>query len=150
MVAAALLFSVSSATAQLSRANSHGLPTWADSALVQAGLGHRFELSSHLNPEAELGDFDGDGFLDLVVKVVDGEGRRVLAVVHRGDGSVYLLGAGMLPTFGGWGVYAPRHRTRHGFFTHPGRDFVYVTKPGSPTAWAVWNGRSYNWLADQD
>jgi hypothetical protein len=150
LVAIALLLSGSPAAAQLWRTSSHGLPRWADSALIQAGLGHRFELSSHLNPEAEFGDLDGDGFLDFVVKVVDGAGRRVLAIVHRGDGSVHLLGAGRLPIMGGWGVSSPRHRTRHGFFVPTGRDILYVAKPGTPTAWAIWDGRSYTWIQDEN
>ena len=55
-VLALALLGVAPATAQLSRRTFGGLPRWADSALVAAGLGRQFTLSSQLNPAYEFAD----------------------------------------------------------------------------------------------
>ena len=75
--------------------NSRGIPIWADSALRKAGVPGRYNWSSGVNPEMQLADFDGDGFLDLAVAIVPAGNRlRGLALVHRLDRSVHIVGAG--------------------------------------------------------
>src|SRR3989441_9122350 len=93
----ALLITVAPApaSAQLSRRTFGGLPFWADSALVVSGLGQRFMLSSELNTIYEFGDFDRDGLLDVAVEIEDTGGLRYgIAIVHRIDRSVHVVGAG--------------------------------------------------------
>src|SRR2546429_6176558 len=70
-VLAVALLGVTPAAAQISRTTFGGLPRWADSALIAAGLGRQFTLSSQLNPAYEFGDFDGDGFFDVAVEIKD-------------------------------------------------------------------------------
>src|SRR2546427_10820198 len=70
-VLAVALLGVTPAAAQISRTTFGGLPRWADSALIAAGLGREFTLSSQLNPAYEFGDFDGDGFFDVAVEIKD-------------------------------------------------------------------------------
>src|SRR2546426_8362157 len=91
----ALLVTVAPASAQLSRRTFGGLPFWADSALVASGLGRQFVLSSELNTIYEFGDFDRDGLLDVAVQIKDTGGLRYgIAIVHRIDRSVHVVGAG--------------------------------------------------------
>src|SRR6266536_1036504 len=86
---AVALLGVTPAAAQISRTTFGGLPRWADSALIAAGLGRQFTLSSQLNPAYEFGDFD------VVVEIKDTGGLRYgIVVVHCIDRSVYLVGVG--------------------------------------------------------
>src|SRR5947207_13009546 len=124
----ALLVAVVPASAQLSRRTVGGLPSWADIALVASGLGQRFILSSELNTIYEFGDFDRDGLLDVAVEIKDTGGLRYgIAIVHRIDRSVHVVGAGQpigngknqLNWRASWGVASPRHVRGYGGF---GRD----------------------------
>src|SRR2546430_8995764 len=93
-VLAVALLGVTPAAAQISRTTFGGLPRWADSALIAAGLGRQFTLSSQLNPAYEFADFDGDGLSDVAVGIKDTGGPRYrVALVHRIDRSPPLLGA---------------------------------------------------------
>jgi len=148
---AVALIGVAPARAQLSRRTFGGLPRWADSALVTAGLGRQFTLSSQLNPAYEFGDFDGDGFFDVAVEIEDAGGlRHGIAVVHRIDRSVHVVGAGQpigngkdqLSRSARWGVSSPR-QGRH---RAVGRDVLYITQPGAHDGWLAWDGRAYVWI----
>ena len=148
----ALLFGVAPASAQLSRSAFGGLPRWADSALVAAGLGRQFVLSSELNTIYEFGDFDRDGLLDIAVQIKDAGGlRNGIAIVHRIDRSVHVVGAGhpigngkdQLNWRASWGVASPRETRGHASF---GRDLVYISSPDAPSGWVVWDGRDYVWI----
>jgi hypothetical protein len=139
----ALLVGAAPASAQLSRRTFGGLPHWADSALVAAGLGQRFVLSSELNTIYEFGDFDRDGLLDVAVQIKDTGGlRHGIAIVHRIDRSVHVVGAGhpigdgkdQLNGRVSWGVTSPRHA------------LLYISQPDAPSGWVVWDGRDYGWI----
>src|SRR6266516_4120064 len=80
------------AKAQLASTTFGGIPLWADSALRAAGLNRRFALSSTLNPAFTFGDYDHDGLVDSVVGV-RGEGGGGIAIAHRIDCSVQIIGA---------------------------------------------------------
>src|SRR5213078_5027109 len=140
-VLAVALLGVTPAAAQISRTTFGGLPRWADSALIAAGLGRQFTLSSQLNPAYEFGDFDGDGFFDLAVQIKDTGGlRHGIAIVHRIDRSVHVVGAGQpigngkdqLKWRASWGVDSPRHVRGH---ARVGRDLLYISQPGAPSGW---------------
>src|SRR2546429_3937610 len=135
----ALVVAAVPASAQLSRRTFGGLPSWADSALVASGLGQRFILSSELNTIYEFGDFDRDGLLDLAVQIKDTGGLRYgIAIVHRIDRSVHVVGAGQpigngkdqLNWRASWGVASPRHVRGDGGVC-PGPPLIHQT-PGPP------------------
>ena len=136
----ALLLGVAPASAQLSRRTFGALPRWADSALVAPGLGRQFVLSSELNTIYEFGDFDRDGLLDVAVQIKDTGGlRHGIAIVHRIDRSVHVVGAGhpirngkdQLNWRASWSVASPRHA------------LLYISQPDAPSGWVVWDGRVY-------
>jgi hypothetical protein len=151
----ALLVGGAPASAQLSRRTFGGLPRWADSALVAAGLGQRFVLSSELNTIYEFGDFDRDGLLDVAVQIKDTGGlRHGIAIVHRIDRSVHVVGAGrpigngkdQLNWRASWGVASLRPAPGHARF---GSDLLYISQPDAPGGWGgwvVWDGRDYVWM----
>ena len=152
-VLALVLLGVAPAGAQLSRTTFGGLPRWADSALVAAGLGRQFILSSRLNPAFELGDFDGDGLFDVAVEIKDGGGLRYgIAIVHRIDRSVHVIGAGR-PVGNGkdelthsarWSIDSPRHSGYRGY----SRAAIFISQPGARDGWVVWDGQAYAWIED--
>jgi len=125
-----------------------GIPAWADSAFANAGLGTRYALTSGVNPDVRWGDFDGDGFLDVALGIVDGSRRRGIAFIHRIDRSVHIVGAGQpvgngrdeLPVVADWGVQRLRSH----------RDAIRVDGSGDWKGWIVWNGQSYVWVQDAD
>lgn len=127
---------------------SSPLPLWVDSALVMAGFWQSYDFTSRLGPQISVADLDGDGLWDIAISIVDKSGRRRgIAIVHRIDRSVRILGAGQpvgngrdqLPSSAAWGVgrlIAHRSGIRvEGWHLH---------------GWLVWNGRSYAWVEDSD
>jgi hypothetical protein len=150
-LAAALLLHGATASAQLSPTTFGGIPLWADSALRTGGLDQLFKLSSTLNPVHEFGDLDRDGLLDVAVEIKDAGGLRCgVAIIHRIDRSVHIVGAGE-PLGNGanelacgrWGVKAGRDRHRYVGFSP---DLLYVADARGQSWWVVWNGRSYVWV----
>lgn len=124
-----------------------GIPTWADSALRKAGVPGRYNLTSTLSPDVGWGDFDGDGFLDVAVGIVPAGNRlRGLAIVHRVDRGVHIVGAGHpvgngkneLPPSTGWAVEQ----------RWPYRDVLRVDGWGTMRGWIAWNGLEYVWVQD--
>ena len=147
-LAAALLLHAATGSAQLSPNTFGGIPLWADSALRAGGLDQLFKLSSTLNPVYAFGDFDRDGLLDVAVEIKDAGGLRCgVAITHRIDGSVHIVGAGEALgseakelACGRWGVHAgPDGHRPVGFSA----DLLYVADAHGQSWWVVWNGRSY-------
>jgi hypothetical protein len=151
VLTALVAFPVASVNAQLSPVTFSGVPQWADSALRAAGLDQTFRFSSTLNPIYAFGDFDRDGLWDFAVEIVDTGGLRCgIAIVHRIDRSVHVVGAGRplgngrdaLPR-GGWAV-ASAHRSHR--FRGFGPDLLYVADPAAHSGWLVWDQHSYVWI----
>jgi hypothetical protein len=99
----------------------------------------------------KFGDFDRDGLFDIAIEVKDTGGLRCgIAIAHRRDRSVYVMGAGrplgtgknQLPCRGSWGVQSPRAWDEHAGF---GPDLIYVFERGA-TGWLVWDGQAYVWV----
>src|SRR5713226_3635596 len=78
------------------------LPQWVGTAARNAHLWADYELFLKLNPFYQRGDFDGDGQLDIAIQIVHKQThKRAIAVIHRADGSVHILGAGQRLSNGG-------------------------------------------------
>jgi len=150
LLVACLVLHASPANAQLSSSTFGGIPLWADSALRMAGLNRRFALTSTLNPLFAFGDFDRDGLVDVAVEVKGG--GCGIAIVHRIDRSVHIVGAGTQIgggksqiACGRWGVESARHQHRQGGFRH---DLLFATDAGAHSGWLVWDGYSYVWIQE--
>ncbi len=148
-LALALSLAAVTARAQVPLATFAGIPLWADSALRSGGLGSRFRLSSDLNPQFALGDFDRDGLLDLAIEIMDTGGLRCgLAIIHRVDKSVHMVGAGQpigngkdrIDCFTSWTV--ERGGGRHS----GGADLLFIAEHGRPAGFVVWDGKAYVWV----
>ena len=150
-LAAAFLLHAATGSAQLSPNTFGGIPLWADSALRVRGLGQLFEVSSTLNPVYEFGDFDRDGLLDVAVEIKDDGGLRCgVAITHRIDRSVHIVGAGEPlgsganeVACGRWSIQGGRDGHRHVGLSP---DLLYVANARGQGWWVVWNGRSYVWI----
>ena len=152
VLTAALALHGASAVAQLSPGTFAGVPRWADTALRAAGLDQGFTFSSRMNPALEVGDFDRDGLLDIAVEIRDAGGQRGgIAIVHRIDRSVHIVGAGRplgdgkdrLARRGAWTVTSRRHDRAHEGFTP---DRIYIEDSGRHSGWLVWDGKAYVWI----
>ena len=150
LLIACLVLHAAPANAQLSSSTFGGIPLWADSALRIVGLNQRFTLTSTLNPLVAFGDFDRDGLVDVAVEVKSaGCG---IAIVHRIDRSVHIVGAGTQIengksqlTCGKWGVESAGHQYGHGGFSH---DLLFATDSGAHSGWLVWDGHAYVWIQE--
>jgi len=149
LLTAVLMLQAFPASAQLSRSTFGGIPLWADSAVRTAGL----MLSSELNPVYAVGDFDRDGLFDLVLEIKDrGALRCGIAILHRMDRSVHIVGAGrpvgngkdQVSCHGGWGVQPAQYSHRHGTSSP---DLLYVVAGRDHGGWLLWNGTTYVWVA---
>jgi len=145
-----LVLHASPVNAQLSSTTLGGIPLWADSALRMVGLNQRFALTSTLNPLVAFGDFDRDGLVDVAVEV-KGVGCGI-AIVHRIDRSVHIVGAGTpigngksQLACGKWGVESAGHQYGHGRFSH---DLLFATDSGAHSGWLVWDGHAYIWIKE--
>lgn len=130
------------------------LPRWSYSPLRNAGLGRQFQAFYGLNPYYQRGDFDGDGVIDVAIQIIDVTShKRGIAIIHAGDSSVHIVGAGHRFGNGGddfswlgvWRVDSPAKRG-----PGPVRETLYVEKPESASGWIVWNGHEYTWIQGSD
>ncbi len=149
LVIAMMLGAGATAGAQGPSRVASGIRAWADSALMEAGVQGRYDLTSELNPDLRWGDFDGDGLLDIALAIVEPGGRRRgLLIIHRLDRSVHIVGAGRplgngkdeLPVLAAWGVER----------LHSHRDALRVDGSGDVHGWIIWNGRAYVWVQDSE
>lgn len=86
---------VGSATAQLDSTFLVRIPDWAVKTILTNELFTTYQVKTDMNPFYLEEDLDGDEKVDLVLWVnnrsVNMEG---VAVIHRGDNSVHIIGAG--------------------------------------------------------
>jgi len=131
---------------------SWNLPQWVNSAAANAHLWESYELFLRLNPFYQRGDFDGDGQLDIAIQISHKQThKRGIAIIHRADSSVHIVGAGQRLGNGGddfawlwvWRVDPPDPRHYRG-------ESLYVEKPESASGWIVWNGQTYTWIQGSD
>ena len=88
-----------------------------------------------------------------ILEVKDRGGLRCgIAILHRIDRSVHIVGAGRpvgngkdeVPCRVGWGVQ-PAHYSHRDGTSSP--DLLYVVAEWDQGGWLVWNGTTYVWVA---
>lgn len=132
------------------------LPRLASTTLYHQGYYDRYDLFLGLNPYYQRGYFDQDSAADVAVQVVEkATGKRGIAIVHGGDSTVYILGAGS--PFGNGGddfrwlwVWRVEPGRLHPRIPSAGREILYVEKPESAGGLIWWNGTAYRWTQHGD
>jgi hypothetical protein len=124
--------------------------------LQRRGYAERYDLFLELNPYYQRGLFDGDSIPDVAVRIVEkSTGKLGLAIVHGGDSTVHILGAGNSFGNGGddfrwawvWRVEAAAARPD---ISPAGRELLYVEKPEAAGAMIWWDGTKYAWTQHGD
>lgn len=127
------------------------LPVWARDEFRRLGLEERLEIHEKIDPAFQLGDFDGDGQLDVATLVRDRSSGKVgIVILHRAGGG-HVLGAGRPFGNGGddwnwlgsWKVI-PGEQVPGGVAA--GRSALLVEKPESAGGLVYWNGSEYVWV----
>ena len=127
------------------------LPRWAYAALRDGGYLQQYGLFLQLNPFFQSAMFDEDSLIDVAVQITQrATGKRGIAIVHRSDSSVRILGAGTSFANGGddfsWvGQWFTDERDVLRDSTVVGRQVLYVGKGDSAGGMIWWNGTAYVW-----
>jgi hypothetical protein len=132
------------------------LPKIARSALGAAENRERYDLFLDLNPYYQRGRFDGDSISDVAVQIIEkASGKRGIMIIHGGDSSVRVLGAGTAFGNGGddfswlWVWRVESHELRRD--VNPlGIEMLYVEKPESAGGVIWWDGSQYVWTQHGD
>jgi len=128
----------------------------ATNVLTDRGYRSRYDLFLGLNPYYQRGRFDGDTVTDVAVQIVEkATGKRGVVIVHGGDSTVHVLGAGKPLGNGGddfswlwvWRV-EPRHARPD--LTPVGRELLLLEKPESAGRMVWWDGTKYVWTQHGD
>ena len=138
------------------------LPGWVTGAAESAQLPRRYELSPHLNPFFQSGDFNGDRKLDVAVLVRSKTTRQTGIVIFLyGGAKPVVLGAGSAFQNGGadfswmdnWSVYPKQDVHKSRWETKPPApkgDALWVAKSESASAFIFWDGKQFVWYQQSD
>jgi hypothetical protein len=145
-----------------STAQCSNLPDWVLRVAQSVKLPMHYELSHHLNPFFQSGDFDADRKLDVAVLVRHKTtGRIGIAIFLYGRTKPVVLGAGNSFGNGGtdfswvdnWSVY-PKDEVRKSHWEDkppaPKGDALWVAKSESASAFIFWDGKKYVWYQESD
>ena len=138
------------------------LPAWVMGAAESARLPRRYDLSSHLNPFFQSGDFNGDRKLDIAVLVRNKSTRQTGIIIFFSSGpKPVVLGAGSAFRNAGadfdwmdnWSVYPKQevHKSRwENKPPAPKGDALWVAKSESASAFIFWEGKQFVWYQQSD
>jgi len=116
----------------------------------------QFEWYDRVNPFFQRGDFDGDGQTDIALLIRQrATGKIGIAIVHRGRGTIHILGAGTPLGNGGddfswlgvWRVEDGRVLREIPAFRG---EIIYVEKPEAAGGLIYWDGTHYQWVQRGD
>ena len=157
VVAAVALVASGVAAREPTWAELQNLPPWASSMLEKESFASTYALTTRINPYFLLGDFNGDGRLDVAVLI---EHKRTMqqgiAILHAGSMTPIVVGAGREIGNGGddfswldaWGVEA--RDTRGKIAPALRGDALLVQKLESASGLIYWDGRTYQWRQQGD
>lgn len=149
-------------TPGLSYAERSCLPEWVAQALEARDISARYTPSAWLNPFTLRGRFDADSLADCAVTAIENRsGNRGILIVHRGDLSVHVVGAGTELGAGGddfewmdaWQVYERAAVEQGATDDAPPAlvgDALWVAKTESASGLIWWDGQRYRWYQQGD
>jgi hypothetical protein len=138
------------------------LPNWVLRVAQSARLSLHYELSYHLNPFFQSGDFNADHKLDVAVLVRHKTAGLIgIAIFLYGEPKPSVLGAGNSFGNGGkdfnwmdnWSVYSQGEAHESEWLDKtptPKGVSLWVTKAESASAFIFWNGKQYVWRQESD
>lgn len=154
-----ITFSVAQA---LSFEQQCSMPEWLIRTLESPKFPKDLSQCSCLNPFYQRGDFDGDGVADFAVMVKNNATGAVgIAIVHKKDRTIYIVGAGRALSGGGtnfnwmdcWYVYDRGPVEKGADNKTPPKlkgDALIVERTEAASALIWWNGTAYKWYQQGD
>jgi len=128
------------------------LPEWAYATLRDDGsFQERYQLFLKFNPSFQSGLFSGDSLPDVAILITERRsGRRGIAILHSGDHSIHIIGAGTEFGNGGddfaWlGQWSVEDASVLDEPSIRGRQALYIGKGDSAGGMVWWNGKQYVW-----
>ncbi len=138
------------------------LPAWLCESEAGRRASEKYTPYTRITPFYLLGDFDGDGTLDIAIWVRNIKTKHVgVLIVHRNTNQLFALGAGT-PT-NNWG---PSFSFFDMWSLHPKEpipkspyedsvpqlvgDAIWFAKSESASAFVYWNGKAYVWYQESD
>lgn len=133
----------------------YSIPTWVTTAWKGSGVARTHNFDARLNPFCLRGDFDGDSVADFAILVKElASGKTGVAIIHRADGHVFVVGAGKVLGNGGdewswmdaWAVFEkkPGGAALANMPSFKG-DALVVTKTEAAGGLVWWDGTKYRW-----
>ena len=137
------------------------LPTWIHHSIKALNLDAEYEISFHINPYYQRGDFDGDGKPDYAVSIFEkASNKKGIMIIHYPGNESYIFGAGKAFGNGGddfkwmliWkvlsgdtlnSIWGTNEVTLVG-------EALLCEKPESASGYIFWDGEEYNWYQGSD
>jgi hypothetical protein len=137
------------------------LPFWIHHSIRTHEFEDKYEISFHINPFYQRGDFDGDGEPDYAVAIVNKKSKeKGIAIFHHPGDEVYFVAAGNLfakrmDDFKWMGIWKV---VRVDTLRSPWEDYEVVLqgevllceKPESASGYVYWTGSGYDWFQGSD
>lgn len=144
-----ILSVVSFASEYSDKPKYENLPWAVHAALADSGFFDVYELYSAMSTFYRLGDFNGNGALDIAIQIVSkASGKRGIAILHDDDPNYIVIGAGN--RFEDLGDdFTWLQNWRNDFFTHQEikisetAEALVLIKANSDQSLIYYNGESY-------
>jgi hypothetical protein len=138
------------------------LPQWVCESSQVKKTAEKYTPYITINPFFITGDFDGDGKTDIAISIQNNQTKEVgIAILHRGTGALYILGAGTevkdrgrdLHWFDMWSLYPKGPMKRSPYEKEVPNlvgDALWIAKSESSSVFIYWNGKQYVWYQESD
>jgi|WetSurMetagenome_2_1015567.scaffolds.fasta_scaffold567537_1 hypothetical protein len=156
-----LLVMTASATEKELKIEDWSIPSFVRDIFVSKHLNAKYQISFHLNPFYQSGDFDGDGKIDVAILVKEkSSGKTGIAIYNSSQKNFIILGAGNIFKGGkdldwmdAWQPY-PKGIISRGVAEGPPPkligDAILAEKTEAASGLIYWSGKNYKWYQQGD